>query len=115
MLQDILSGAQEVTVEGKNYSFEFDHYAYAALEKQTGKSIYEFYDELISKNNITYTHSCAFVRTGLIKHHSTDEICGFSDLLVQKPGIWHSIKEAVTTAFIVPLLPPEILLHTKKK
>lgn len=115
MLKDILNDKHDVVVEGTKYSFEFDHAGYAALEKQTGKSIYEFYDTLMSTNNISYTESLSFVYTGLLKHHSTDEICRFQELLRNNPGIWNSIKEAVCSSFIVPLLPPEILRHVKKK
>ncbi|MBS6553144.1 MAG: hypothetical protein KH321_04270 [Clostridium sp.] len=115
MLQDILNTSHDVIVEGKKYQFEFDHSAYAAFEQQSHKSIFEIYDRLLTTNNISYMDSLMIVSAGLLKYHSTDEICSFQDLLRKQPGIWNSIKEQVTAAFIVPLLPPEILRNVKKK
>lgn len=39
----------------------------------------------------------------------------FSGIVEESAGIWNTIKEQVTAAFIVPLLPPEILRSVKKK
>ena len=96
MLQDILNTSHDVIVEGKKYQFEFDHSAYAAFEQQSHKSIFEIYDRLLATNNISYMESLMIVSAGLL-------------------GICNTIKEQVTAAFIVPLLPPEILRSVKKK
>lgn len=115
MLQDILNTSHDVIVEGKKYQFEFDHSAYAAFEQQSHKSIFEIYDRLLATNNISYMESLMIVSAGLLKYHCTQEICDFQELLRRQPGIWNTIKEQVTAAFIVPLLPPEILRSVKKK
>ncbi len=104
-----------VVIDGKTYEFAFDHSAYAALEKQTGKSIYEFYDDLLVKHNILFQETYAFISAGLLKYHTDRDISDLQNKLRKNPGLWHVIKEAVCSAFIDPLLPPEILLHTKKK
>ena len=101
MLQDILNTSHDVIVEGKKYQFEFDHSAYAAFEQQSHKSIFEIYDRLLATNNISYMESLMIVSAGLLKYHCTQEICDFQELLRSQPGIWNTIKEQVTAAFIV--------------
>ena len=115
MLTDILHSLHKVVIGEKTYEFEFDHLSYAMLEKQTHKSIYEFYDDLLVKHNILFQETYAFIAAGLLKHHTDKDVIDLQNKLRQNPGIWQTIKKSVCSAFIDPLLPPEILLHTKKK
>lgn len=115
MLEDILSNNRKVTIGEKEYTLEFDHCAYAALEKQTGKSIYEYYDKFLAFDNIKYAEVLEFLQVGLLKHHSSKEIDTVKKFVQKNPGIWNGIKDIVHFAFIVPLLPPEHMRSVKKK
>lgn len=59
--------------------------------------------------------SLALLGCAMLKHHDKKEI----DELVQKikeyPGMWLKIKEYAVAAFLLPLLPPEILEKTRIK
>lgn len=115
MLEDVLSNNCKVTIGEKEYTIEFDHCAYAALEKQTGKSIYAYYDKFLAFDNVMYAEVLEFLQAGLLKHHSVKEIDMAKKLVQKNPGIWNGIKELVHFAFIMPLLPPESMRNVKKK
>ena len=115
MLDDILNESFEVEIDGRKYNFEFDHLAYATLEKETGKSIYWFYDELISGKNLMYTDLLCLVNVALLKHHSKKEI---DEVLVFFEGAVYKIQDIINDlimAFIKPLMAPVVISNLKKK
>ena len=119
MLTDIFNQPQKTTIEDKEYFFEYDHASLAALEKRTGKSPYEIYDTLMTKNQVMLNDSVAMVTCAMLKAHTPDEILKIEEKLQTHPGLWYEIRESVISAFIIPMLPPEIMRkleeNTKKK
>lgn len=118
MLQDILNTPQTAAVEEKTYLFEFDHAAFAVLEKNTRKSVYEIYDTLIEKNALTSDDSLELLCAAMLKHHTQEEIMELKTKIEDYPGFLHCIKEALITSFVIPMMPPEILKEfcdSKKK
>lgn len=109
MITDILNQPQKLEIEDKTYLFEFDHLALAALEKKTGKSIYEIYNNLVQKKSLTHKESIALLETGMFKHHSEKEIDALKNRLIEYPGFFSVVKHTLTMAFSVPMMPPEIL------
>ena len=117
MITDILNEPQKLEIEDKTYLFEFDHLALAALEKKTGKSIYEIYNNLVQKKPLTHKDSISLLETGMFKHHSEKEIDTLKKRLIEYPGFFSVVKHKLTMAFSVPMMPPEILreFDSKKK
>lgn len=118
MLTDILTTPQNIDIEGKIYSFEFNHASLAVLEKETNKSVYEIYDILIKNNSLTLDDSLAMLYAGMLKHHSKEDILKTRNDVENYPGLFSQFKEALLTAFLMPMMPPEILLefaNDKKK
>lgn len=115
MLEDILNESFEIEIDGLKYKFEFDHLAYAILEKETGKSIYWFYDELILGKNVTFSDLFGFVNAAMKRHHSQEEIYAFQNKLREKPYVFNLVKGGLYTSFLVPLTPPEVFGMFKKK
>ena len=115
MLEDILNESFEIEIDGLKYKFEFDHLAYAILEKETGKSIYWFYDELILGQNVTFSDLFGFVKAAMKRHHSQDEIYAFQNKLREKPYVFNLAKGVLYMAFLAPLTPPEVFGMFKKK
>ena len=115
MLEDILNNNCKIKIGEKTYTIEFDHCAYAALEKQTGKSIYEYYDKFLALDNIMYAEVFEFLQAGLIKHHSLKEIETAKKFIQKNPSAWNGIKDYVRFSFLMPLLPPEYMRNVKKK
>ncbi len=118
MLQDFTKHTQTVTLGKKEYKFEYDYSALAALQKESGKSPYDIYDLLLKKNNLMLDDSISLVCCAMLKHHDEEEIIDFKDKLQRSPGLWNSVREAVVSSFILPMLPPEIMrnmIDSKKK
>lgn len=115
MFEDILNENFQVEIDDKKYKFEFNHLAYATLERETGKSIYLFYDELISGKNLFYTDLICFVKAGMIKHHTEDEIGTVVSFLEDNIYSVQHIKNDLLMAFFKPLIVPEFINHIKKK
>lgn len=115
MLEDVLNESQKVVIEGKTYEFEFDHAALAILEKNSGKSSYEFFDILANNKHLMLNDVQTLVYAGLLRNHKSKEVSGFVKKLIKQPGLWHEIKEHVLCAFLSPMLPPEILRNLENK
>ena len=117
MIQDILTTPQKAQIDDKTYFFEFNHLALATLEKNTRKSAYEIYDILIEKNALTIDESVALLYAGMLKHHSDKEIIELTQRVQEYPGLFKSLQESLITAFVLPMMPPEVLreFSSKKK
>lgn len=117
MIQDILNTPQKAEIDGKTYLFEFDHFAFAAFEKNTHKSAYEMYDLLIEKNALKIDESIALLYAGMLKHHSDEEIFELTKKVEQYPGLFKNLQESLITAFVLPMMPPQVLreFQFKKK
>ncbi len=113
MLKDIFNSPQIATIDGKDYKFEYNHAAYAILENKTQKSAYDFYDLFMSNKEIMIKDALVIVTCAMQKHHKPKDILKFEENLRNYPGLWQEIKEAVISAFIIPLLPPQILKESK--
>ncbi len=109
MINDILNEPQKIEIEDKIYLFEFDHLALASLEKKTGKSIYEIYDNISCGGSLTFDGSLSLLTAGMMKHHSEKEIDVLKDRIKEYPGFFNIIKDSLFSAFIIPMMPPEIL------
>ena len=115
MLSDIFNQPQKATIENKEYLFEYNHAALAALEKRTGKSPYEIYDTLMTKNQVMLNDSVAMVSCAMLKSHTTEEILKIEEKLQTHPGLWYEIREPVISSFIIPMLPHEIMRKLEEK
>lgn len=115
MLDDILNESFETEIDGRKYNFEFDHLAYATLEKETGKSIYWFYDELILGKNLMYTDLLCFVKVALLKHHSKKEIDEVMCFLENNSACLNALRKITYFLFMRPLFLPKSIKDIKKK
>ena len=109
MINDILNEAQKVEIEDKTYLFEFDHFALAALEKDTKKSIYEIYNTIMEKKPLTLKDNISLLTAGMLKHQSEKEIEVLKDRIKEYPGFFNVLKDVLYSAFSIPMIPPEIL------
>jgi len=115
MLDDILNEYFVVEIDSKKYKLEFNHLAYATLEKETGKSIYFFYDELTSCKNLMYTDLLCLMKAGMLKLYSENEIDIVIEFLRENIHQIQNIKNNLLMAFVKPLLAPSVIVNIKKK
>ena len=69
----------------------------------------------ISFMPISLKKSLAILGCGMLKHHSAEEIQEVLAKIKEYPGLWLKMKEYAVAAFLLPLLPPEILEKTRIK
>ncbi|MBS4760889.1 MAG: hypothetical protein KHX03_09360 [Clostridium sp.] len=115
MIQDILSKEHTIKVGEKIYKLEFDNKAYAKAEQVTGKGLFCLYNEFIIKSNLTYNLNLEILCCALMKHHSEEEIAELKKEFEQKPFLFIQNYNVLFTAFMEPLMPPEIMEQNKKK
>jgi len=115
MLDDIFNETFFVEIDNIKCKFEFNHFAYATLEKETEKSIYYFYEELILGKDLKLVDWFSFIRAGMLKNHSSNEIETVVNSLQESIYKIENIKNYLIMAFIKPLLPPEVIGKFKKK
>ena len=115
MKADLKNRVQKVVIEGKEYSFEYDFNAYSELEDETGCGVYQLYGGMVSEAGISLKKLLAILGCAMLKHHSAEEIDEIMQKIKEYPGLWLKVKECALAAFLLPLLPPEILEKTKIK
>ncbi len=115
MKADLKNRVQKVVIEGKEYSFEYDFNAYSELEDETGCGVYQLYGGMVSEAGISLKKLLAILGCAMLKHHSAEEIDEIVQKIKEYPGLWLKVKECALAAFLLPLLPPEILEKTKIK
>lgn len=115
MKADLKNSVQKVKLEGKEYCFEYDFNAYSELEDETGCGVYQLYAGMTSNEGISLKKSLAILGCGMLKHHSAEEIQEVLAKIKEYPGLWLKVKEYAVAAFLLPLLPPEILEKTRIK
>ena len=119
MLNDIYQTPTIVEFEGKEYSFEFNHAAYAMFEKTSGKSIFEMYENIIENKKTKLLEIPLLLSSAMLKHHTKEEIMDLKIRIENEPWIWQSLESSINNSFIVPLIPPKVLkdlsANTKKK
>lgn len=109
MLKDIFNKPQTLILENKIYKMEFDNTAYAMVEENTGKSIFQLYDDLIGTNSLNYENRVELVCCSLLKHHNESEIKEARAQLTEHKYLMMKNNMAITVAFMIPLTPPELL------
>lgn len=119
MLQDIIQQPTKGYTVEKEYLFEFDHAALAAVENRTQKSIYEIYDNIVCNKGVRQSEAHALTACAMLKHHTNEEIAEMSANLQKVQGLWEDIKYPVLVSFVKSLFPPQILFkiqnESKKK
>jgi hypothetical protein len=114
MLEDIFNVPIEVEIDGKKYKAEYDFKSYATLETLTGKGFYKLYNLLMVENNITLRDSIEIVCCSFLKNHSTNEVAHIREYLTDNLHAIKDINTSVIGAFILPMLPPEIMETVKE-
>ena len=114
MLEDIFSVPTEIVIDGKNYKAEYDFKSYATLETLTGKGFYNLYNLLMVHNNLTLADSIEIICCAFVKHHTTDEVANIREYLINNLHAVKDINAGVIGAFILPMLPPEIMETVKE-
>jgi hypothetical protein len=109
MLEDIFNVPIEVEIDGKKYKAEYDFKSYATLETLTGKGFYKLYNLLMVENNITLRDSIEIVCCSFHKNHSTNDVAHIREYLTDNLHAIKDINTSVIGAFILPMLPPEIM------
>lgn len=113
MLEDIFNVPAEVTINGKVYKAEYDFKGYATLETLTGKGFYKLYNLLMVQNSLTLSDSIEIICCAFLKHHTTEEVANIREYLTANLYAIKDINAGVIGAFILPMLPPEILETVK--
>ena len=114
MLFDIFNVPVVISINGKEYKAEYDFKGYAMLETLTGKGFYKLHNLLMVQNNISLSDSIEIVCCSLLKHHTVEDIAKVRENLQSN---LHAIKELnneVISAFVAPMIPPEITAEIKE-
>ena len=109
MLEDIFNVPTEIVINDKKYKAEYDFNGYATLETLTGKGFYKLYNLLMVQNNLTLPDSIEIICCALIKHHGADEVAKVREYLRENLHAVKDVNAGVIGAFILPMLPPEIM------
>lgn len=113
MLEDIFTVPAEVEINDKTYKAEYDFKSYATLETLTGKGFYKLYNLLMVQNNLTLMDSIEIICCAFLKHHSANEVAAIREYLTNNLHAIKDVNAEVIGAFILPILPPEILETVK--
>jgi hypothetical protein len=113
MLEDIFTVPAEVKINDKTYKAEYDFKSYATLETLTGKGFYKLYNLLMVQNNLTLMDSIEIICCAFLKHHSANEVATIREYLTNNLHAIKDVNAEVIGAFILPILPPEILETVK--
>lgn len=114
MLEDIFNVPTEIVIDGKKYQAEYDFKSYATLETLTGKGFYKLYDLLMVQNNLRLEDSIEIICCAFLKHHSTNDVAHIREYLTKKLYTIKDLNAEVIGAFILPMLPPEIMETVKE-
>lgn len=114
MLEDLLNVPIEIKIDGKTYKAEYDLKSYATLETLTGKGFYKLYNLLMVQNNITLQDSIEIICCAFLKHHSADDVAQIREYLTDNLYAIKDINAEIIGAFILPMLPPEIMETVKE-
>lgn len=109
MLEDIFNVPTEIVINGQKYKAEYDFKSYATLETLTGKGFYKLYNLLMVQNNLTLNDSVEIICCAFLKHHSTKDVAQIREYLTENLHAIKDINADVIGAFILPMLPPEIM------
>lgn len=118
MLQDIMNHKKNFKLDGKTYTLEFDHNAYANVESKTSKSIYEIYNNLLVGKYLTMVDFFEIIVAGLRKNHTDFEIDEFVKYSQNNIWVYNDVLPILFSAYIIPLSPPQSMskfVDTKKK
>lgn len=107
MLKDIFNKPQTLILEDKTYKMEFDNTAYAMMEENTGKGVFQILDNFISESP-HLTDLLEAVYCGLLKHYGIEEIEKVKTEFSNKKYLLINNLENIAVAFIQPLIPPEV-------
>lgn len=114
MLEDIFNVPTAIVIDGKKYQAEYDFKSYATLETLTGKGFYKLYNLLMVQNNLTLADSIELICCAFVKHHSTEEVAKIREYLSTNLHAIKDINAEVIGAFVLPMLPPEIMDTVKE-
>jgi hypothetical protein len=114
MLEDIFNVPTEIVIDGKKYQAEYDFKSYATLETLTGKGFYKLYDLLMVQNNLRLEDSIEIICCSFLKHHSTNDVAHIREYLTKNLYTIKDLNAEVIGAFILPMLPPEIMETVKE-
>ena len=114
MLEDIFNVPTEIVINDKNYKAEYDLKSYATLQTLTGKGFYKLYDLLMVKNDLRLEDSIEIICCAFIKHHSTNDVAQIREYLTNNLYAIKDLNAQVIGAFILPMLPPEIMDTVKE-
>jgi hypothetical protein len=114
MKNDITNHPQKVVADKKEYTLEFNYSSLSELENQTQKGVYQIYDAILDGNRLTLDEMLKLLGCGLLKHHSAGEIEELKSKIICNPGLLMKLKQSAATAFMLTLLPPEILNKTQR-
>ena len=114
MLEDIFNVPTEIVIDGKKYQAEYDFKSYATLETLTGKGFYKLYDLLMVQNNLRLEDSIEIICCAFLKHHSTNDVAHIREYLTKNLYTIKDLNAEVIGAFILPMLPPEIMETVKE-
>lgn len=114
MLEDIFNVPTEIVIDGKIYKAEYDFKSYATLEALTGKGFYKLYNLLMVQNNLTLADSIEIICCAFLKHHSTNDVAHIREYLTNNLHAIKDVNAEVIGAFILPMLPPEIMETVKE-
>ena len=114
MLEDIFNVPTEIVINGKNYKAEYDFKSYATLQTLTGKGFYKLYDLLMVKNDLRLEDSIEIICCAFLKHHSTNDVAQIREYLTNNLYAIKDLNAQVIGAFILPMLPPEIMDTVKE-
>lgn len=106
---DIYNLPVEVEIGEKVYQVEFDNKAYVELESKTGKGVFNLYNTFIIENNLSLAESAEILCAGLIKHHKKEEIGVVREFIGENPWVFTRCLDVIQYAFMMPLLPPELM------
>ena len=114
MLEDIFNVPTEIVINDKNYKAEYDFKSYATLQTLTGKGFYKLYDLLMVKNDLRLEDSIEIICCAFLKHHSTNDVAQIREYLTNNLYAIKDLNAQVIGAFILPMLPPEIMDTVKE-
>lgn len=105
----------KIEFKGDEYKFQYDYNALGVLEELSGKGVYEILDLIINSKSLKIKDMKNIISCAMLIHHDDKDFKNLMTKLNSTPSEAMRIHSAAKSAFILPLLPDELVKKVKIK
>ena len=115
MKNSLLNQPIKIEFKGREYKFQYDYYALGVLEELSGKGVYEILDLIVRSKSLRIKDMKNIISCAMLVNHKEEDFKILMENLNACPSEAMKIHSAAKSAFILPLLPDEMVKKMKIK